>query len=428
MAEGQAAQGGSRIRGWLKAGVTSLVGLASGAAIMYCTPLINSVIKPGKPVANFQSEPDGLKVVFHNLSSGGSEGWWDFGDGSALQPFVSGQSTITHTYAKPGAYSVKLSLRSLFGEENERSANVALDGATPAAGGPAIDAFDVQPLQPGNYSPATFRVVSKVKNAEMCVWSPGNEYPIEVVGDVQGSLERYVTLKQAGYHVLKLAAYGSKQTVEKYQVVQVQPQPANMVTAALSVAYDAVYVRSEDITVPVRVDFPPGAKADTYRFDQAVPPPRPGWEITAVRFPQPVQDPHFRTAPVVQVGPDRKAHITGELVKVRNAAPFWVGNVVLTVQHRSNLNRKAMPDMAMVLPAPGKVLIPMPQLDRGWVPQQRTLTLKLLDGDRALWQGAQMPQGQEIVVRGRRYRVSAAEAGSELRIELIEVPGVPLGN
>src|SRR5947209_3315073 len=99
---------------WFKTGLTTVFGLVSGACLMYFSGVINYVIKPGKPVANFQSEYQGLTVAFHNRATGASEGWWDFGDGSALQPFVPGAETVTHTYARPGAYTVKLSLRNLF--------------------------------------------------------------------------------------------------------------------------------------------------------------------------------------------------------------------------------------------------------------------------------------------------------------------------
>src|SRR5262245_22466169 len=106
------AQGG-KLFGWIKAGVTGLFGLVSGAVLVYFTPLVDRVIKPGKPVANFKVEADGLKVAFHNRSTGGGDGWWDFGDGSALEPFLSNEDAVTHTYAKPGVYTAKLSLRNL---------------------------------------------------------------------------------------------------------------------------------------------------------------------------------------------------------------------------------------------------------------------------------------------------------------------------
>ncbi len=431
MAEEQAAvKGGNTIVGWIKAGVTSLVGLASGAVLMYCSPLITSVIKPGKPVANFQCEVDGLKAIFHNRASGGSDGWWDFGDGSALEPFVSGQENVAHTFTRAGVYSVKLSVRSLFGEENERTVSVSLDGPTAAATAPVIDTFEVVPIQATSYAPATFRVVGKVKNAELCVWSPGNEQPLEVVAEVAGTQERYFTFKQPGTHVIKLAAYGNKTTVEKAQFVRVEAQPAGTVMAVLSMKYDAVHVTTMEKMRNFVVEFPPKSKDSSYRFDVVILSPLPGFEVSAARFLGPVQDPHLKAAPVLRVAADKKAHLTGELVKVPNTASKWVAQAVLTLERRSGTMPRQGPETAVALTAPGTTWLPMPPLGGGWVSRQRTLTLKLLDGDRTMWQGTQMPQGQEIIVRGRRFRVTATEAGDKLRIDLTEVPGGmnPVGN
>ena len=116
---------GAKKGGWLKTIFGTLAGLLSGAIMMYASPLLDKIIKPAKPVANFAVESDNLTVSFHNRSSGGTEGWWDFGDGSALEPFVSTQESVSHTYARPGVYSVKLSVRNLFNEENDRSASVS---------------------------------------------------------------------------------------------------------------------------------------------------------------------------------------------------------------------------------------------------------------------------------------------------------------
>src|SRR3954447_14124612 len=101
---------GSIIGGWIKTLFASLFALVSGAVIMYASPLVDRFIKPAKPLANFEVQAEGLKVVFHNRSTGGLEGLWDFGDGTALEPFVPGQASITHTYAKPGQYTVKLTV------------------------------------------------------------------------------------------------------------------------------------------------------------------------------------------------------------------------------------------------------------------------------------------------------------------------------
>src|SRR5262245_51339249 len=86
--------------GWLKAGIIGVVGLGGGVAGTYATAVVNQVVKPTKPVANFSVAVDGLGVSCQNQATGES-GWWDFGDGTSLEPFAAEQP-VTHTYAKPG--------------------------------------------------------------------------------------------------------------------------------------------------------------------------------------------------------------------------------------------------------------------------------------------------------------------------------------
>src|SRR6266849_5833345 len=102
------------VKGWLKTLFGTMLGLASGAAAMYISPLVNGVIKPGRPLANFAVETDGLTATFHNRYTG--EGWWDFGDGSPLEPAMHDQASLSHTYPRPGTYTAKLTVRNFIGE------------------------------------------------------------------------------------------------------------------------------------------------------------------------------------------------------------------------------------------------------------------------------------------------------------------------
>src|SRR6516165_5752452 len=99
-----------KIRAKFVALCTTVAGLLSGAALMYVSPLVDHFVKPGPPIANFGVDKDGLKITVRNQSSGGHEGWWDFGDGSALEPFDPNKTTLTHSYASGGQYPVKLTL------------------------------------------------------------------------------------------------------------------------------------------------------------------------------------------------------------------------------------------------------------------------------------------------------------------------------
>src|SRR5262245_50936453 len=170
----------SVVGGWIKALVTGVVSLVTGAVIMYLTPLVNSAIKPAKPVANFAAQTDGLTVNFNNRSTGGTQGWWDFGDGTALEPFDDKLEVVKHNYARPGVYSVKLTLQNLIGESNDRTAQVTLDAATTPAS-PEIVAFDLKPLTPDQRVPAVYKLLGKVKAATHCILSYGDDRPTEIL-------------------------------------------------------------------------------------------------------------------------------------------------------------------------------------------------------------------------------------------------------
>ncbi len=99
MAEKQPA--GSRLGGWIKTLLGTLGGLVSGAALTYVTPLVDRAVKPPPPVANFKVDCDGFSARFQNLSTGG-QGWWDFGDGTPLEPVLPDVPYVPHTYAHAG--------------------------------------------------------------------------------------------------------------------------------------------------------------------------------------------------------------------------------------------------------------------------------------------------------------------------------------
>ena len=421
MAESKA---GGVLVGWLKAAVTSVAGLVGGAGLMYFSPLLDKVIKPSAPVANFQTEADGLKVVFHNRSSNGSEGWWDFGDGSALEPYQPNAESVTHTYARPGAYTVKLSVNSLFGQENDRTVTVALDQA-PASTAPAVDKLEVIPLQAGAYAPATFKVVSAVKNAELCVLSLGGDNPLEVIADNSGTQERYVTFKYPGTHVLQLAAYGNKQTVQKSQTVRVEKQPAGAVMAMLSVTHQMVRVEQKEQYEPRRIDFPAAEKGATTKVSLDIP-ARDGFTVAAVKFAHdPAKDANVVRNARVDVLPDRKGvRLTCELIKNPKGPLYWTAPLVLNLEKRSAPEARNMAPVYAAVAVPGRTLLPVATPQGRWTSQQHSLTLQMQDGDKMIWQTTQLPRTDQFLLRGRQYRLTATEIGNQVQVQIDEVrPG-----
>jgi PKD repeat protein len=415
--------------GWFKGLVTTVFGLVSGAGIMYLSPLIDKVIKPSKPLANFAVQNQGLEVTFQNHSTGGVEGWWDFGDGSALEPYTPDQNQIPHKYEKPGTYTVKLSLRNLIGDENDRTVNVNVgsQGTTSVVTGPVIEAFEVTRLRPDNFAPATFKLSAKVKNADMCLWCLGDERPTEMSAS-NGALDRMVTFRKPGEHKIKLVAVSGKVTVEKTQTVQVQAASATALMAVVQVSHEATHVQSMQKIHTIAQGFPPQEKGNTYKFTREIL-PEPGFVIKKASF---VKDPDGKVVskPVLQVSPDgKKAILSGELTRSagfmhRNApTPNWVTQVVLTQEHRDAPIVRAEEPIAYPLQAPGTTLIPLRKLTQDWETRNTRFTLELHEGPQVLWKNPDLPRNVTLLIRGKRYQVNAVPENDQVRMEIVEVRG-----
>jgi PKD repeat protein len=414
-----------KARGWLKTAVGSAAGLLSGALVMYLSPLLDKAVKPARPVANFAVDHEGTTVTFHNHSSGGSEGWWDFGDGSPLEPVSSKQETIAHTYASPGTYLAKLTLRNFVNEESERTVNLELGAGQAEA--PTIEALEAIPISPGAYAPATFRVVSRSKNAKMCIWDLGDDSPLQISTDKPNEQDRLVTFKEPGSYMVKLAAVNGEVAREKSTVVSVDVAPAGLITAIVTVADQGLRVETVETSVPVSVAFPPGPEKNTYAFDRPLS-ARPGYEITAARW-EPINDRAGRGLNL-QVAADRRtARLTGELVKdgalkKGSTPPALLVRAVLKQERRVPHSRPAVP-VTGLLAVPGSALLVLPPLPANWADAQRTFHLELREGDRVVWHESQLPRGAVVTVQNRRCTLTATPIGSQVRVELVEIkPGL----
>lgn len=239
-----------RMRGWIKGLVGATLGLFSGAAAMYGTALVDTVVKPAKPVANFAVSADGLTVTCQNYAAGES-GWWDFGDGSPLEPFSPSAASVSHKYTKPGSYSVKLTVRNFLTDENERTVPVDLTGS-PQALPPTIAALKVEPIGPRAVAPATFRIRGEVQNAERVLWDLGDKVE---VGTESGPFDRLVVFERPGQYPIQLIGHSGKQAVKQWAVVTVSPPSAGTLSAVLRVTDTGVRTQRQTMneTVPLPV-------------------------------------------------------------------------------------------------------------------------------------------------------------------------------
>ena len=422
--DGEKAEGkkGSR----LKTLLGTMAGLFSGAFMMYVSPLIDKVVKPAKPVANFGIDRNGLTVTFYNQSSGGSEGWLDFGDGTPLEPVSPKQATISHTYANPESYFAKLTWRNLIGDESERTVKIDLDA--PRADPPAILSLEATPIAPGAFAPATFRVVCKTRNAKLCVWDLGDDRTLEFNTESPEEQDRLVTFPKAGGYMVKVAAVNGDQGVEKSTIVYVDEPPPGSVAAVVTVTDQATRVEKVETPVSVTASYPPHSQDDLYRFDRQVP-ARQGFQITDARL-EVVNDRGSRNLDL-KVDPDRKsAHLTGELVREtgllnRNAPPpALLARVVLTQQRQTEVARAAVP-VTGTLNCPGAVLLTLPPLPSTWTDPRRQLHLELREGDRVAWPEGQLPRGAPVTLHNRTLVLTATPLGSQVRVELADAPPAP---
>jgi hypothetical protein len=411
--------------GWLKAIVGTLAGLLGGALVTYLTPLVDKLVKPAKPLANFATEAQGLAVTCYNRSSGGSEGWWDFGDGSQLVPVSFKENTVSHTYARPGGYTVKLSLRNYIGEESDRAVPISLEGARPE--GPAVVALTAVPVRPDAYAPATFRISTKVQHADLCVFHFGDNHPMRVVTDPDNAPDRMVTFKTPGNHIIRVLAVQGKKTVERTETVRVNVPPPGMTTLQLTVTYHGTLLeRKKAEPQCVHVEFPPESKEKVFRFEKQLQ-ASPGFLITEFSH-QVVPGPSrgYRNVGLKSAPDQRSLLLTGELVKPtgllsrKGGLPNLVVHVSMTQERRSPAPEPEVHPISVPLNGPGSVLVDLPRQPDNWVNVQPSYNLSLEQEGRVIWQEAQLPRGAAVLMKDRPCQLTATVEGNKVRVDLTE--------
>jgi PKD repeat protein len=402
------------ISGWIKAVITSVIGLVSGAFLMYLTPVVNSAIKPAKPVSNFAVQVGGLVVEFNNRSTGAVQGWWDFGDGTALEPFDPKAETVKHTYAAPGTYSVKLSLQNLIGEESDRTTQVKLDGVSVSV--PEIELFELKPLVPNNDRvPAVFRLVSKVKNANYLILSVGDSRPTEII-DAAANQERYITFEEMGAFNVRLAAVNGKQLVEKSQDVYVAPGDAQAPMAKLHVTYQAVKVeRLPPRDWRIYCGWPADSKETVVQIRREHLVTTPEYTIVSAELVNKDEKNCPARKMHLEIAPDRKKVVlTGEMTKPggflapKTAPPVWVGHVKVVLEKRSPPEARNLGDVVMPVDLNTTMKIPMQHLEPGWEVVGKQVSMELWDGARKVWENNKACTNAKVMLKNQECLVTMA--------------------
>jgi hypothetical protein len=305
-----------------------------------------------------------------------------------------------------------------------------------AAGGPpAIETLEVKPLG-GTFAPATFRISSKVKNADLCILALGDERPLEVNAAPAENFERMVTFRKPGTHKIKLVAVSGKHTQQKQYEVQVASPPPATAMAILQVTQEVIPVdkitKLHNIPVAFPAKFQVGANHFKIERDA-----EPGYHIIDAKFAKPVAEKHIKN-PKLEISSDRrKVKFTGEIVKPGGFIPVPrttpVANAVVEValtQERHEQPVKRPTEVSLALAVPGSTVLPLPSLPDNWMMKERSLGLELKQGDKTAWQDSKLPQNASLQLQNRTYRVTAIEQGNQVKLDIVEVrkPGTPSGN
>jgi PKD repeat protein len=396
------------LSGWIKAGVTSIVGMVSGALLMYGTAFLNNTIKPAKPIANFATQVNGLTVQFNNRSTGATQGWWDFGDGSALEPFDPKAEIVKHTYAKPGTYQVKLTLQNLLSEQGDRSTPITLDVSEIQP--PEIASFKIEHVSERD---ALYRVKCTVKNASFCILTAGDARPIEVIENA-ATFERYLKFDEMGSYTVRFAAINGKQVVEKMETVFVNPNENNETLAKVSVTYQAVQVQTETKNMKIYCGWPSGITENSALFRKERPVPDGFKIVKAELVNKPDADAPVRNVNL-EVAPDQsKIILTGELVKsggflnANAPPPKWLGDVKVVMERRSAPQMRNLGDLAMAVSLNGTTKLPIQPPEDGWEVLKKDVSVQIWDGARKVWEGAKGCTNTAVTLKNQACYLTTA--------------------
>jgi hypothetical protein len=415
----------------IKMALGGAVGLATGAVAVYSHAIVDQVVKPTKPVANFAlSGTEGLTVTFENHATGDS-GWWDFGDGSELQPFDPNTPTVTHAYAKPGDYTTKLLVRNFLLEENDRAVSVDLSNP-PNALPPTVTGLKVEPIR--EQAPATYRISGELKNADTVVWKLGDK--AEHIAAQDGPFERYVTFEKPGQYPIVLTALSKAM---KNPAVEVRPvsvaAPTTAVYSALVSVTDTA-TRTERQSRTVHLAAPIADKAGpTKGFDRTVH-AAPGCLIADAQF-DPKHFPAVVRDPKVVVAGDRKtARVTGDWAATGDALAKAAGGTdvavpVVVTEERSVSMAPGRNQSSGVMDASGTILVKLPpaarfaganravEVDFGLSQpngQRASIAKGMLDAQ-GKWTSSAVPLG------GKLFVVQATVENGSVKIIFLNAPG-----
>jgi hypothetical protein len=396
----------------LQVASSTVVGLLSGAFLVYLSPLLNNAIKPPRPVPNFAYTAEGTQVTFANSSTGATQGWWDFGDSTALEPFAPNQAEIVHKFPGPGSYTVKLVLSNLIGEDADRSVSLKIDAN--ASSTPSIQ--NLQAICKSTAVPATVTLRADVKNADTVFWSI-DDLPV-IIDEVPsgGQMSRIVTFTYYGNKTIRLVALNGKNHVESSTELWVDV-PEDTPKMLLYATSTPTRVRM----MPYSVMFPAKHGGDDFPFAIERKLKRANEVIVDAQLDQVPSDQLVKN-PQLLIAPDRRGfQLQGELVRggLGGARPSWCGTVELRTMAANAAATPTGEPLVKALTLPGRTIIDLPAnfLDRTkgvqWEIRQG-MDVLMRDGKAPV-----TPVTQQVQMGNRPYQVQVQQVGMQLVIDAV---------
>lgn len=412
------------VSGWLKGVLGLFVGVGSGVVVMYSNAIVNQVVRPTKPIANFEVGIDGLTVNLKN-HAGGDSGWWDFGDGSALEPFESTKEVVSHTYAKPGNYSVKLTVRNMLLEDNERTVPVDLSAASPKTLPPSITGLKVEPFGGNGVAPASFRISGEVANAERVIFDLGNK-PL-VVDTENGPFEKYVVFETAGKHAVRLTGVSGKTAIKQETSVDVYAPQAGSVSVVARITDSGTTIDRRIVNSVAAIPLP---KKGEKTFEKVLT-AEPGFTVAKAEMGK------LNAAVVknvkLELAADRKSgKLVGEWAASGDALAKAAGGsdamipLILSEEKTTSVSLPPETVSGVIAGATGTAAINLPPMPRGLTDVKRTIQLQIVragtDGKQdVLHTEADLKptwKGVAVSRPGTNYGFGAALAGNTLRVQM----------
>ncbi len=186
--------------------------------------------------------------------------------------------------------------------------------------------------------------------------------------------------------------------------------------ALVTVTYDAVHVERKESVIPVRLPWKLGCR------DSVCPvsvewKASPNYQIVKAELVGTGKNPRVRGIPEVTIAPGGQAFIVNAELNRPSLFTQWITDHPVSVkitQERRSAPKTRTWALPMEVKVPGETIMPLPALSSYWQPTRRQVALDLVEGDRKIWSGPNMPVNRPLQLQGHPVMVSAIVRNNQL--------------